>query len=106
MRGEVTVTAADGSGTEISLTVNVYSYTEQKDAYYQDVLMCIEADLRQALEAAMDAAERAGDPERSYYEGVASGLRQALDLYGDNVCDDPEGVPDPYAQMGPMSRNA
>ena len=42
----ITVTAADGSGTEISLTVNVYSYTEQKDAtpsedghkaYYSDI---------------------------------------------------------------------
>lgn len=42
----ITVAAADGSGTEISLTVNVYSYTEQKDAtptedghkaYYSDI---------------------------------------------------------------------
>ena len=42
----ITVTAADGSGTEISLTVNVYSYTEQKNAtpdedghksYYSDI---------------------------------------------------------------------
>ena len=89
MRGEVTVTAADG-----------------RQCFEADRLRAFEAELRQALEAAMDAAERAGDPERSYHEGVASGLRQALDLYGDNVCDDPEGVPDPYAQMGPMSRNA